>query len=152
MQGKLLLIGQAPSKTGDNLHPLEGRIGRMLSGLAGVAFDDYLMLTERINLFSEWTGRREGAKGDSWDDLAARQRASELVRGFRDRTVVLLGRNVGRAFGLDRLPWMTWIDFEGGRAAVLPHPSGIVRWWNDPKNRAEAGRFLKLALARSMSC
>ncbi len=26
---------------------------------------------------------------------------------------------------------------------VMPHPSGIVRWYNDPTNVARASRFLR---------
>jgi hypothetical protein len=142
-----LLIGQAPSRSGDPSRPLEGRIGRMLAELAGIGIDEYMELTERTNLLGEWTGRAIGEKGDLWSSLAARERAEELVGLFPGRTAVLLGRNVARAFGLGQVPWLSWTDLGGGRVGVIPHPSGIMLWWNSMENRTMAGRFLLEAIA-----
>lgn len=141
MSGRLLLIGQAPSRSGDPSRPLEGRIGRMLAELAGISLDGYMKLTERTNLLGEWLGK--AGKGDSWDALAARERASELEQVFPDREAILLGRNVARAFGLGDLPWLTWTEKFGGKLALVPHPSGIVMWWNSAANRSAASAFLK---------
>lgn len=143
MTTKILMIGQAPSRTGDPSRPLEGRIGRMLAGLAGMSFKDYLSRTERINLFSEWMGK--AGKGDAWDAPAARERASELAGVLPGRTVLLLGRHIARAFGRAAMPWMTWEDAFGGRLAVIPHPSGIVLWGNSRENRVAASAFLRKA-------
>jgi hypothetical protein len=148
---KILLIGQSPSKTGDPDRPLEGRIARIISDLAEISVDRYIEETERINLFLRWTGRTEGLKGDSWNALAARRRAEKLEGLLLHRHTILLGRNVSRAFGLKRLDWFTWIEFRRGTVAVIPHPSGIVRWWNLEMNRRSAGAFLSEAF-RANSC
>lgn len=146
MQRRLLLIGQAPGRGGDPSRPLEGRIGRRLAEMIGVSFDEYLLIAERTNLLTEWTGKK--GKGDSWDALAARERASELRQVFPGRVAVLLGRNVARAFGLGDLEWLAWMDFCEGAVGAIPHPSGIVIWWNDPANRSRAFEFLREALGR----
>ena len=62
---------------------------------------------------------------------------------FSERPFVLfLGRKVAEAFGFDfrRLGYLWW-DGET-ECAVVPHPSGVNRWWNDWHNRTEASAFL----------
>ena len=86
----------------------------------------------------------------------ARERAAALVPRLSGRRVLLLGSNVAGAFGFfDRpaLRWQTFYHFDGethrrvGPTALLPHPSGVNLWWNDPENRGRAARFMR-ALAR----
>ena len=96
---KVLLIGQAPSRSGDPLTPLEGRNGRRFASLAGISFDEYLERTERMNLFDEWPGKN--GKGDAWDPVEARRRAEDLRFGLIGWRVLFVGRNVAAAFGLD---------------------------------------------------
>ena len=49
-----------------------------------------------------------------------------------------------KAIGKD---WSMVVDVEDFEvAAVIPHPSGIVLWWNDPENRKRAGMFLRECL------
>ena len=59
---RLLMIGQAPGRNGDPGDPLGGRLGKRLAKLAGVTFERYLDVTDRMNMFDEWPGK-EG-KGD----------------------------------------------------------------------------------------
>jgi hypothetical protein len=44
------------------------------------------------------------------------------------RGVVLLGRRVGDAFGLRSQLLFQWTPLGDGRAAIMPHPSGLNRW------------------------
>lgn len=141
--GRLVLVGQAPGSAVQPSAPLEGRIGRMLSELIGVSFEEYLRGTERLNLITHWMGK--AGKGDVWNPRAAERRAEKLKPELAGRTVVLLGRNVAEAFGLKRLHWMTFAEMNGAMAGVIPHPSGIVLWWNEEKNRLAASAFLKKA-------
>lgn len=70
--------------------------------------------------------------------------------------ILLAGRRVARAFGLpDSWPFLRWywIGSEKGYkheagAAIVPHPSSLNRWWNDPRHRQDARRFLDLHLRR----
>ena len=54
--GRLVLVGQAPGSAVQPSAPLEGRIGRLLSELIGVSFEEYLRETERLNLITHWMG------------------------------------------------------------------------------------------------
>jgi hypothetical protein len=48
---------------------------------------------------------------------------------------VLLGRRVAAAFGLASAPYLEWTEARGRTWVVMPHPSGVNRWWNDEENR-----------------
>ena len=66
---------------------------------------------------------------------------TEINQGFVDRIdPVLLGANVCRCFGLPFEPINSYPS-ELGTIFVLPHPSGLNRWWNDPQNLSDAKRF-----------
>ena len=140
---RLVLVGQAPGSAAQPSAPLEGRIGRMLSELIGISFEEYLRGTERLNLITHWMGK--AGKGDVWNPRAAERRAEKLKPELAGRTAVLLGRNVAAAFGLKQLPWMTFAEMNDGKVGIIPHPSGIVLWWNEEKNRLAASAFLKKA-------
>jgi len=136
---KLVIIGQGPSRPGKRSRPLEGAAGRKLASLFGVSEREYRDGTLRLNIFSRWFGKQ--GKGDRFPLAAARRRASKLRRRLRGRRVVLLGRNVARAFGIT-VEYLRWIR-GGFEAGVLPHPSGVNRWWNERRNRIAAQRFAR---------
>ena len=142
---KLLLIGEAPGKKGNPRRPLQGRIGRKLAEVAGVEYERYKESTKRRNVFDEWPGK--DGKGDAWNFSLARKRAEEMVPDLAGKRALFVGRRVAAAFGFESLAWMTWTDGpEGSKVAAIPHPSGIVRWWNEESNRKAAGEFLRSAL------
>ena len=144
-QNRLLLIGQAPSKSGDLGDPLGGKIGRRMASLAGVSFEQFLGCSDRINMFDEWMGKK--GKGDLWDGKLAKERAVELLPLLQDRVVFFVGRNVADAFG-QKIPWLKWQESEvASKIAVIPHPSGIVLWWNKKENRTAAKVFMKETFA-----
>lgn len=115
-------------------------------------------MREYLNAFE----RRNLVVGRQWDQLAARARAHELVCELRDsgRTVVLLGsavrealdyalkNNVTRALESAVGDLGVPVHADGGLPALLvhpqvvagvawrqvPHPSGLNRWYNTPKN------------------
>lgn len=144
---RLLLIGQAPSRTGDPSKVLAGRAGVWIADLMGISLAEYLAWTDRMNLFDEWTGK--GGKGDRWSLPEARDRASRMVPLLTGRRVIFIGRNVAAAFGEPRIGWMTWIERFEARVAAIPHPSGIVLWWNDQRNRSAAAEFLRKAFGEA---
>ncbi len=135
---KLIIVGQAPGKQGDG-RPMEGRAGRRLADLMGLSFDDYLRLTERVNLFKA-RPEHEG-KGDGFPVAEARKLANAMRPQLEGRRVILAGFGVAKAFGLDQEP-LRWQVGLGHRVAVVPHPSGVNRWWNDFSNVEAAERFL----------
>mgnify|MGYP001576063991 FL=1 len=153
-----IIIGEAPSRNGDPKKPITGRPGRCLARAAfGAAADvpRFLAGFERKNLIGTWPGQ-EG-KGSAWPVAAARKAAGTLLPELAGRTAILLGKRVARAFGMARLAYFAWAPIKvaaGMRPAwvvVVPHPSGINRWWNDAANRKKAGGWLRVAWHDSLN-
>lgn len=143
-----VLVGEAPSRQhGAFAGPWFDRVARM----AGLADAEALRgRVEHVNLFSEPRPRQ--GRGSSFDPKAARRLALELAPRLAGKRVVFLGRRVSGAFGVLRVtPSLTWFAkaVEGVEltVAVLPHPSGVDRWWNSRMNRLRAVDFLRAALA-----
>jgi hypothetical protein len=82
--------------------------------------DAYLDAFERVNLCA-----------GKWSMKAARARAGELLASRAAGVTVLLGARVCNAFGLAFVPFSV---VPGGDqvVAILPHPSGLSRAWNEP--------------------
>jgi hypothetical protein len=56
----------------------------------------------------------------------------------------MLGRRVADVFGvLANVGYFEKKLYNGAEAYVLPHPSGVNRWWNDPKNMHTAMVFMR---------
>lgn len=142
----ILFVGQAPGHGGDGRPPFLGRVGRRLSSLARLPESDFRRRARFANVLSLWPGK--SGKGDAFPAGLAREAAARFR--FRDgERVVLAGMAVARAFRLNPRPLLTWRPFGPATVAVLPHPSGVNRWWNDPRNVAAAGRFVRRALRES---
>ena len=136
---KILLIGQAPGRRGDSTEPLQGRIGEKLTALFGLNEQQYLEQFDRMNVLDFWPGR--SGKGDKFPIHDAKRMASNKSANLSGRRILFIGIATASAFGFEYAP-LKWRKFNGGRAAILPHPSGVNRWWNDPGNRKRASRFM----------
>lgn len=121
----------------------------------------FAVVTTHANLLPRYPGA--GRKGSSFPVAEARLEAERLEkilkrdpplssglyafngRAFRrPERVLLAGRRVARAF---RLPEGGAYFREATRVAgiptyLVPHPSGVNRWWNAPGNREVAAEFL----------
>lgn len=145
----ILLLGQAPSATSGAM-PLDGRSGRRLSDLAGIGNVDVSTVFAVGNLLGRNPGAKDG-EGDRFPLDEERRNAlamMELLAEFD--AIVLLGRNVARVFGAhaeDYFRWMPCLRLQGWLvptpAAVMPHPSGVSRWWNAPGNVERAADFMR---------
>lgn len=138
---KTVIIGQAPSKRGDPANPLSrDPVASRLAGLFGVTKDEYLERFDRINLIGIWPGKK--GKGDAFPMAEAAAAAEKLKDALLGRTVLFLGVATAKAF---RYPYdaLEWHSFNEGLAAVLPHPSGVNRWWNDEGNSERASVFCR---------
>ncbi len=143
-ENRILLVGQAPSasmKRGDR--PLiGGKSGFFLQQLCGMTLRQYVKTFETLNLLSEYPGK--DGKGDRFPMKEARISAALYATGWSGRRVIFMGKNVARAFGKDKMPPMEWVSDERGfRYAIMPHPSGVNRWWNSKANMATAKAFLE---------
>lgn len=150
-----LLIGQAPGPNTDSdlpLYPVPAQsTGGRLAKLAGMSRREYLKSFERINLLRDFPGRT--GRDDKFPIGKARVAARAIEPLLAGRAVVLVGRNVARAFGLEELEWHTWSEFPVRRflpvsqriviaqVAVVPHPSGRNHWYNRSENRRIAREF-----------
>ena len=116
----------------------------------GLRRGEYLRCFERINLLAVFPGKHK--RDDKFPMRTAKLIASSLKPLLAGRTVILVGRNVAKAFLLDTdfHQWVPWpvrrycpVNRDDGRCrvAVVPHPSGRNHWYNDQENREEAVRF-----------
>lgn len=94
----------------------------------------------RANLNDRWNGK--SGKGDSFDREEGKERAAALASDAFIASYVLLGAEVARAFGFRFSP-LAAHERDGKRFLLLPHPSGIVRWWNDKENVEKASLALR---------
>lgn len=146
---KPLVVGEAPSKNEVTERPLEGRVGRRLADLCGLTLPEFLEQFERVNLLHVRQDTRE--KGFEFDDVEAWREAGILrAQGafMQPRTVLLLGKRVARAFGCPTEYFARWW-IDRAEAFVVPHPSGINRWWNDHANVDKAARFMRGIVAEN---
>lgn len=147
---QVVIVGEAPGKgwkRGESA--LLGRIGKRLAGLMGMSEEQYQWNTVRVNLFSRPVDRWFPAMARR----AARRRENGGLFSRKDRIVILLGRNVAKAFGFGAAPWFKAFYGLGTGAentvvVVAPHPSGKNHWWNDPRHRREAKKFWQMVYRR----
>lgn len=140
---KPLLLGEALHGGGTGT-ALLGRCGRRLARLLSMTEAEYARTFRRRNLLKTWPGKSPSGKGDRWARVEARAAAA---RCRPSGVVVLLGSRVAAAFGVQDNPPLTWFRMGRATCAILPHPSGVNRWWNDPRNVAAAAQLLKAAVA-----
>jgi uracil-DNA glycosylase len=134
----ILFVGQAPGR--DKLYPFIGKSGYALARLLGIEYANLFDQHRLINLVDVWQGK--SGKGDRFDpsgiDCAAKvAHHAEGVHG-----IVLCGGTVAKACGVTT-PFLDQFMLHGKPALVLPHPSGVNRWWNDARNKKSAQRRLR---------
>lgn len=140
---KPLIIGEAPSKNETTEHPIEGRVGKRLATCCGMTLQDFLKHFDRVNLLHVRQDTKE--KGFEFDAKAGKAAADELRKSFQpDQVVLFLGGRVSEAFGVHG-PYFEQRVVNGinTRAFIVPHPSGVNRWWNDPANLAQMNTFMR---------
>ena len=135
---KPAIVGEAPSMR--TSRPFAGRSGDRLAELFGYESRAALADSWRlVNLLGYWPGPETTGNGSAFPAAEARAAAARIR--LADGSL-LCGRRVAAAFGLVNAPYFAWRDVDGRRVAVVPHPSGVSRWWNDPENVARAREFL----------
>lgn len=156
-----LLLGEAPSRTGDRYHmfPLSGAVARTLCTLAGIP------PVEGGTRYGQWTWAlydrfecdnlfERYADATPWSAPQARLR----WEGLRDEAisgeglwpaVVCLGRRVQAAVTpiTAGLPFHEWRYAPTTSFVTIPHPSGLNRLLNEWAERERCGVTLRTALA-----
>lgn len=134
-----LLVGEVNPRSSDPrlaLYPWPaGGAGARLAAHLGLSPREYLEKFDRANLWGEPLPADTRATG-----AGGREAARELLRRRRPRALVLLGRRVATAFGFEdaKMFSLRVMQWKGASiwVAVVPHPSGRCREWNDPRARA----------------
>lgn len=83
-----------------------------------------------------------------WDAKKAKVAAEHLRKSYGGRKLVLLGKKVCDAFGVEYEPLRTEeIWYEDTQRAVtyvvFSHPSGRSRWWNEPGSYEKARALMQ---------
>jgi uracil-DNA glycosylase len=135
----ILIVGEAPGRRPGQ--PLSGRCGDRLAALLQLPRQLWDLSGEvsACNLLDRWPG--PAGKGSAFPTGLARLRAHELAcRLDAGTVVVLLGRRLARAARV-QAAYFEWGSLGRARCVVVPHPSGVNRWWNDQANQDQAARF-----------
>ncbi len=136
----VLFIGEAPGRKGPRdmdvvfVDKVFGRGAR--PGAAAL-----LRRSQHRNLLNYWPG--EDGKGSYFPALVAKEEARKIRIPLHVHTLVLLGMRVATAFQMHLVPYFERRTYRDRLVYVVPHPSGVNRWWNDPDNRRQARRFLE---------
>lgn len=142
-----LFVGECPGGTADNklktyspLFPYpENSAGYHLYRLTGLRNRAlYLNHSDRVNLIPAPMVR--------WSVRHAMRAAENLQNGgmLRDRLVILCGRKVQAAFGLDgKLSSFVLLHAKEYDLAAMPHPGGRCRVWNDPAVVGRCREFMR---------
>ena len=141
MSARILVVGEAPGARGNVVAFATGGRGSgdRLRAHAGWSDEFWSTCVDAVNLLTIYPGRDgNGARFD----LAAAWRAARRVSVERYPVVLLCGRRVGAAFGVQGGAYFdAHVLATGGLAWLVPHPSGVNRWWNDERHRAIARAF-----------
>lgn len=140
---RVLIVGQAPSRTSDPSRPLlGGHSGERLRALMGVSLRTYIRLFDRRNLVERYPGT------DALPPWAG-DMADQVFAQADGRPILAVGMAVGAALGVgpilcwQQVRWPNPKDLqEPARVACIPHVSGRNRWWSDPANAARGRTFL----------
>lgn len=144
----ILIVGMSPGARTPIGRPAldpHGRgSGRRLVILSGIPIREFVTVFRRVNLLTDRAvGVARVGRGDRLVADIARSRAREIADAARGRSLLLAGQQVARAFGHSGRLYR----FEavmGVRAATIPHPSGLNRYWNDPRNRNRFSTFMSV--------
>jgi len=144
---KTILIGEAQPRVGTR--PWEGRSGRRLEKLIGLPAGTLHRFFDLRNALKAWPGHT-GQRGDAFPERRAAKGLLKIVHGMEEgASAIVCSRRLALSIGLEAAP-CTWVRTDAETyLGVLPHPSGVNRWWNDPKHRRDAAVFMKMAAAES---
>jgi len=150
---KILLVGQAPSR---NRRPAldastPGSASSRLLVLLDITRDEYMERFARVNLLDYWPGALATGKGDKFPIIEAKNSAKRILAHYEFPWKILcVGQRVGECFiAKSRVKYYEWIMCASNfppavrDVAIIPHTSGLNRYWNDPSNVKLAENFLR---------
>ncbi len=135
---KPLIIGEAPSRTGDPKKVIDGALGAKLAAFCGMNMQTFRAEFARANVTDAWPG--QAGKGSMFDAEPSARLRRRLLKG---RLVIMLGKRVARAFDMDPDYFIEQRTISGAGVYVVPHPSGINRFYNSAENRSRMACFMR---------
>ncbi len=150
----LLIMGEAHGDVADKywidhyaLFPYPVRsAGYRLQHLMRLSRLEYVSLSRR-NLLRYYPG--SSGQGTAFPIKDAINAARDVIKSdvLWDKNVLFVGKRLAGVFGLGKEPILEWMPTPilpdgtpAFRFAIVPHTSGINRWWNE--NEYEGGEFL----------
>lgn len=137
-----VVVGQGPSQTTQNDPPFTGPSAKRLASLMGATLDEFLGVFYPVNVCDSWQGKADNGKGDAFKVKAGSALDKMLEASKPGGLVLVCGLATARAIGMKKPQLFRVTDWEDRRVAVIPHPSGVNRFWNDDENVAQARAFL----------
>jgi hypothetical protein len=141
----VLLVGEAPNRA-----DAEGRGNNdVLNAPAIVRKVPRILDFERRNVLPYWPGPDPRGKGSLFPMAEARKHAERLWRRYpRKCAFVIFSARAAEAFGIRRRSYdfCEWIVVRGREVVVIPHPSGIVQWWNSESNRQKVKYLMEIMI------
>ena len=122
--------------------------GYRLQHLMRLSRLEYVGLARR-NLLRRYPGA--SGKGAAFPINEAIEAARDVIKSdlLWDKNVLFIGKRLAGVFGFNKEPILEWQPTptlpDGSvafRFAIVPHTSGINRWWNENENEYEGGEFL----------
>lgn len=141
MRRRILLIGQAPSRTSQGKLPFSGQSGKRLADLAAIPQKDLKNYFRMVNVLDYWPGR--SGKGDAFPRDKISDKLRKMVAAYSE--TIFVGREVAARFNFNAPEYLKWYPRPRGKraAAILPHPSKVNHWYNDLQNLEDAQMFLR---------
>lgn len=147
MCDRVLIVGQAPGRQAVGMEPwIHTRSGQRLAAMLGVPTSELLSVVDGANILDRPPVDRGGFAPGYRPAVEAGER---LLVAHANRRIVACGRAVAWALGCRHRPALLTshlcrlVDGSERTIALLPHPSGANRWWNDPLRRDQATRWLR---------
>ena len=143
---RVLLVGEAPAR--GTSRPFEGNSGRRLRELIGEEAFGRLDLT---NLYKR-PMPRDWWKGSYFPAELARRKAKRFeLPGGKSVVILLAGKRVAKAFGV-KARYFEPCLLRRRVCYVVPHPSGVNRWYNVETNHWRAKQFFCALLLALEGC
>jgi hypothetical protein len=140
---EVLVVGVAPSRSAGARGALLGSSsGAHLETLLGLQRGELGAVADTANLHPAYPGPARAGNGDAEPPPEALREAATNLDLAGYRRLILCGRAVAEAFGLRYSP-LAAAEVRGVPALVIPHPSRVSRWRNDPANVAAASDALR---------
>jgi hypothetical protein len=148
----VIVVGQAPGRGIGQIGDRTPRgTWKHLAELFGVRYEDLDSIVGRFNLCPKYAGKN--GEGDAFNAKLGKKIAREIYFYLWEKTtpatVIFLGKNVAKSFGVN----CDFAKITSGpnrlKFAVVPHPSMRNRFWNDEKNVRMIKRFLRRIISNT---